>query len=63
MTAVVTPQVGDEIKVPIWGFALMALGVFGAYLMLHENGWLVSNWMTIHEFFHDGRHSIGVPCH
>ena len=41
----------------------MAVGFFVSYLMLQENGWLVNNWMTIHEFFHDGRHALGFPCH
>lgn len=63
MTAVVAPQAGERINVPIWGYVLLVVGLFGAYLMLQENGWLVSNWMTIHEFFHDGRHALGFPCH
>ena len=41
----------------------MALALFGSYVMLQENGWIMSNWMMIHEFFHDGRHALGFPCH
>lgn len=61
--ALTTPRTGEQVNVPIWGFALMVLAAFGAYLMLQENGLVASNWMTIHEFFHDARHSLGVPCH
>jgi hypothetical protein len=41
----------------------MAVGLFFSYMVLQENGWLVNSWMTIHEFFHDGRHALGFPCH
>jgi cobalt transporter subunit CbtB len=63
--ATITPraQVGDHIHVPLWAFSVMVLALFGAYLILQENGWLVSRWETIHEFFHDGRHALGFPCH
>ena len=50
----------------MWGFwILLILGIvlFGAYVMLQENGLLLNNWMTVHEFFHDGRHALGFPCH
>ncbi|QLQ09926.1 MAG: CbtB-domain containing protein [Nocardioidaceae bacterium] len=52
-------------KVPAWAWALAALAVFAVYLLLQENGTLLSasaaNW--IHEVTHDGRHALGVPCH
>jgi hypothetical protein len=41
----------------------MLVSFFATYLLLQENGWVVNNWMTIHEFFHDGRHGLGFPCH
>ncbi len=64
MAATITaPQAGEHVSVPAWGFILLVFAVFGSYLILQENGWLVSNWMTIHEFFHDGRHALGFPCH
>ena len=64
MTAITAaPQAGEHIHVPIWAFVLLVAGVFLSYLMLQENGWLVNNWMTIHELFHDGRHALGFPCH
>ncbi|MGH9290404.1 MAG: CbtB domain-containing protein [Acidimicrobiales bacterium] len=64
MAAIAVPQqTGEHIRVPAWAFAVMALLLFGAYVVLQENGWIVSNWETIHEFFHDGRHALGLPCH
>ena len=64
MAAVTVPaKLGEHIRVPWWAMALLVAAVFGAYVLLQENGWLVNNWMTIHEFFHDGRHALGFPCH
>ena len=64
MTAITAaPRTGEHIEVPIWAFVLLVAGFFLSYLMLQENGWLVHNWMAIHEFFHDGRHALGFPCH
>ena len=62
--AVTTPAVaGEHIDVPLWAFALMIVSFFATYLVLQENGWIVHNWMALHEFFHDGRHALGFPCH
>jgi hypothetical protein len=55
--------VGAHIKVPAWAFFVAALGLFLCYVALQENGLVTSSWMTIHEFFHDSRHALGVPCH
>lgn len=64
MAAITAPtHQGEFVHVPAWAFALLVLSLFGAYIVLQENGWIVSNWMTIHEFFHDGRHALGLPCH
>ena len=54
---------GAHIDVPVWAFLAMAAGMFLCYVALQENGLIMSSWMTIHEFFHDGRHALGVPCH
>lgn len=67
MTAVVTPTsstaTGAHVQVPAWAFALVAVGLMASYFMLQENGLLMSNWMVVHELFHDGRHALGFPCH
>jgi cobalt transporter subunit CbtB len=53
----------EKVNVPPWAMLVVIGALFGAYLMLQENGWLLSSWETLHELFHDGRHAIGVPCH
>ncbi len=64
MNSTVQPALpGAHVAVPAWALALVVVALFGAYLMLQENGWIVSNWEPIHEFFHDGRHALGFPCH
>lgn len=62
-TSTATPAVGEHVAIPVWSLLLMAVAVFGAYVMLQENGLVMSNWMAVHEFFHDARHSFGFPCH
>jgi hypothetical protein len=65
MAAITTtmPTKGEHIAVPTWSLLLLAFATFGAYLMMQENGLVLSNWMAAHEFFHDARHSFGFPCH
>ena len=57
MTAITHPTTGTSpISIPV-------AALLGSYLMLQENGLLLAQWETLHEFFHDGRHSLGFPCH
>jgi hypothetical protein len=52
------------IPVPWWAVVLAVVGVGLVFLALQENGaLLVSQGQLLHEFFHDGRHALGVPCH
>ena len=51
------------IEIPLWSWAVLALALFGSYLILQENGLLLSQWEALHEVFHDGRHALGFPCH
>ena len=51
------------VDVPLWAWMVLVVALFGSYLMLQENGLLTSHWETMHEFFHDGRHALGFPCH
>jgi hypothetical protein len=55
--------VGERIQIPAWVFLAVTIALFGAYVVLQENGLLLRNWMIVHEFFHDGRHALGFPCH
>ena len=63
MTAISVPQPGVHVDVPAWAYALVAFALLASYVVLQENGLVMSNWMTVHEFFHDGRHALGFPCH
>lgn len=62
MAAVTYPE-PVEVHVPLWAWMLVVVSFFGTYLMLQENGFLLSSWEHLHEFFHDGRHALGFPCH
>lgn len=63
-----TAESVDFAQVPTW--ALLALLAFAAglvWLMGFDNGQLTrvldSTGTFFHEFFHDGRHLTGLPCH
>ena len=62
-TTTAPAPLGVRIEVPAWAWALLAFAMFASYVMLQENGLIMSTWMTVHEFFHDGRHALGFPCH
>lgn len=64
MATTFTPPATQPVTMPWWSWLVPVAALFASYLMLQENGWLLAaNWETIHEFFHDGRHLLGVPCH
>ncbi len=60
-------RVAGKISLPIW-LALIALTIFA---VLFDNGALLAPLLGeaagthnyLHEFFHDGRHLLGTPCH
>jgi hypothetical protein len=53
-----------RITVPAWAWALALLGVVLLYLIAQDSGAvLAAAGNTMHEFFHDARHALGVPCH
>lgn len=52
------------LSVPTWVWLVMALALAALYTLTLENGVVLSaGATTVHEFFHDGRHFLGVPCH
>ena len=54
----------EAIRVPLWAWALAIAAVFALYLIVSENGAVLSQAAHyVHEFTHDGRHALGVPCH
>lgn len=55
---------GTRVHVPVWAWALALLALFALYLVAQDNGAVLSQLGdTAHEFFHDARHALGVPCH
>ncbi|MFI5839166.1 CbtB-domain containing protein [Catenuloplanes sp. NPDC051500] len=59
-TAAVAP-----IRVPLLAWLLAAVALIVFYLLLQENGLVTTGQVAayLHEFTHDGRHALGVPCH
>ena len=54
----------SRVDVPIWAWLVVALAVTAVYAVLLSNGPVMrAGASTLHEFFHDGRHFLGVPCH
>ena len=54
----------EAIRIPIAAWLLAMMALIAAYVILQENGALLaSSSETLHEFFHDGRHAVGMPCH
>ena len=51
-------------RIPAWAYLIAALSLIALYLMLQDNGAVLSTLAPyVHEFTHDGRHILGVPCH
>jgi hypothetical protein len=51
-------------RIPAWAHLTAALAIVLLYLMLQDNGAVLSGVAPyVHEFTHDGRHALGVPCH
>ena len=53
-----------RLVVPAWAWAVTALAVLVLYLIAQDNGVVLAQFgEQAHEFFHDARHSLGMPCH
>jgi hypothetical protein len=64
MTATPHAVIPARVDVPAWAWLLTAVGLFVLYLVTQDNGAVLSSAGDMaHEFFHDARHSLGVPCH
>ena len=58
-------------EVPLWSWAAMALLLVVLFVLLSASGDLLAPLLGqvagvadyLHEFAHDGRHLLGVPCH
>ena len=62
---------GQSVRVPVWGWMLLGLMLLLLFAILYDNGALLAPLVGekaygqnyLHEFFHDGRHLLGVPGH
>jgi hypothetical protein len=54
----------EPIRVPVWTWLVVAVALLTVYAVAMENGAVLARSSTVlHEFFHDARHFVGVPCH
>ncbi|RKT55945.1 CbtB domain-containing protein [Saccharothrix australiensis] len=52
------------LRLPRWAYAVALVALVVTWLVLQENGLALGHSAeALHEFFHDGRHALGVPCH
>ncbi len=51
----------ERTRVPPFLWVVAAIALLAIVAMILSNG--VAGASTLHEFFHDARHFIGVPCH
>jgi len=59
-----TIATGAHIRIPAWAYLTAAVALLLVYLVLQDNGAVLAGAATyVHEFTHDGRHALGVPCH
>lgn len=62
--AILTPEQGEVAVRPSAATVGVLLSLALLYFVLLENGAVLQSWAhALHEFFHDGRHLLGVPCH
>lgn len=54
----------QPIRVPAWAWLLVAFLALAIYAISMENGAVLADGAErVHEFFHDARHFLAVPCH
>jgi hypothetical protein len=54
----------EALHIPAWTYLLLAAAIFLLMTMTLDNGTVLRSWAhVLHEFVHDGRHILGVPCH
>ncbi len=62
--------VPQSVAVPRWVWGLLVLLVLVVYAVGYDQGFIMDAVLNklsapewVHEFFHDGRHMLGFPCH
>lgn len=67
MSQITAAARNTAVSLPNWAWLAMMLAVGLLYAVSFDGGLLSSrvagSSMFLHEFFHDGRHLFGVPCH
>ena len=54
----------QPIRIPWVVWLVAAAALFALYLLTMENGAVLAQGAhTVHEFVHDARHFVGMPCH
>ena len=65
-------RVRVSVRVPLWGWIAVIALLAVVYAVGYDQGMLLEplrgklQFLTdnyLHEFFHDGRHLLGFPCH
>jgi putative cobalt transporter subunit CbtB len=63
----ITAAARNTVTLPTWAWMAMMLALGLLYAVSFDSGFLsarvATSGMFLHEFFHDGRHLFGVPCH
>lgn len=62
---------GWTVRVPVWGWIALTIALLVLFAILYDNGALLAPLVGeraygqnyLHEFFHDGRHLLGIPGH
>lgn len=59
--AIAPIPVGQSLPWAIFGTLMFAMVVY--FVGAEQGATAIMQGDTIHEFFHDGRHLLGFPCH
>ena len=59
-----TIEAVEPVRVPIWAWLVAAVAIMALYALTMANETVLAGGATVlHEFFHDARHFVSVPCH
>ncbi len=71
ITSAVSSGRQGSVRVPVWGWIAVVGLLAVVYAVGYDQGMLLEPLLGklstannyLHEFFHDGRHLLGFPCH
>lgn len=61
MAAPSAPVSSTPIRVPAAAWLIVVFALLAVFALLQLNSTAFAE--VVHEFTHDGRHALGVPCH